>query len=60
VGALKALDKSEKAAEDDGKPPKKEASEQRAALMRRLGWGHWARYEEARARVRFPGAYPPI
>lgn len=60
MGALKALDKAEKAGEDDGKPPKKEASDQRAALMGRLGWHHWARYEAARTRLRFPGAFPPI
>ena len=60
MGALKALDKAEKAAEDDGKPPKKDVAEQRAALMSRLGWAHWARYEAARTRLRFPGAFPPI
>jgi hypothetical protein len=58
VGALKALEKSEKAAEDDGKAPRKEAAEQRVELLEKLGWGHWAEYEKARLRVRFPGSYP--
>ena len=60
AGALKALDKAEKNAEDDGKAPRKEAAEQRAALLARLGWAHWAAYEKARMRVRFPGAFPPM
>jgi hypothetical protein len=60
VGALKALEKSEKAAEDDGKPPRREAAEQRVALLEQLGWGHWAAYERARLPGRFPAAFPPI
>jgi hypothetical protein len=58
VGALKALDKAEKAAEDEGKPARRAAAEQRAALLARLGWQHWSEYELARARV--PAAYPPF
>jgi hypothetical protein len=60
VGALKALEKSEKAAEDDGKPPRREAAEQRVALLEQLGWGHWAAYERARLPGRFPAGFPPI
>lgn len=60
MGALKALEKSEKAAEDEGKAPRKEAAEQRAALFGALGWRHWAAYERAWLRARFPGAFPPL
>lgn len=60
MGALKALDKSEKAAEEEGKPPSKAASERRAALLAALGWRHWAAYERARAGLRFPDSFPPF
>jgi hypothetical protein len=60
VGALKALDKAAKALEDEGKPASAPAAARRAALLERLGWGHWAARERARAEARFPSSYPPI
>ena len=60
AAALTALDKLLAPSDEVPAAAAPEASQLKRALLQQLGWQHWAAYDEAWARVKFPAKLPPL
>ncbi|WIA34935.1 hypothetical protein OEZ86_013218 [Tetradesmus obliquus] len=60
AAALTALDKLLAPSDEVPAAAAPEASQLKRTLLQQLGWQHWAAYDEAWARVKFPAKLPPL